>query len=106
MHALYSSLLTNYTNLQADYDSTCSNYYSLEVDYNSLESSYSNLETDYSSLNSDYNDLNSKHDTLASDLGFTKNLSYVFIITTPIFIASTAYLAIRRPQAKPKAKAT
>ena len=103
LQALYSSLLTNYTNLQADYDSTCSNYYSLEVDYNSLESSYSNLETDYSSLNSNYNDLNSKHDTLASDLGLTKNLSYVFIVTTLVFIASTVYLAMRRPRAKPKA---
>ena len=76
------------------------------MDYNSLESSYSNLETNYNSLNSDYNDLNSKHDTLMSDLGFTKNLSYVFIITTLIFIASTVYLAMRRPKAKPKAKTT
>jgi predicted nuclease with TOPRIM domain len=99
LQALYSSLLVNYTNLQADYNSTCSSYHTLEVDYNSLESSYSSLETDY-------NDLNSKHDTLMSDLGFAKNLSYVFLITTLIFIASTVYLAIRRPKAKPKAKAT
>jgi predicted nuclease with TOPRIM domain len=102
----HSSLLSNYTNLQADYDSTCSDYHSLEVDYNSLESSYSSLETDYNSLNSDYTDLNSKHDTLMSDLGFTKNLSYVFIVTTLIFIASTVYLAMKRPKAKPKAKTT
>jgi archaellum component FlaC len=106
LQAAYSSLLANYTSLQADYNSTCSNYHTLEVDYNSLESTYSNLETNYNSLNSDYNDLDSKHDTLMSDLGFTKNLSYVFIITTLIFIASTVYLAMRRPKAKPKAKAT
>jgi len=76
------------------------------MDYNSLESSYSNLETNYNSLNSDYNDLNSKHDTLMSDLDFTKNLSYIFMITTLVFIASTVYLAMRRPKAKPKAKTT
>ena len=99
LQASHSSLLANYTNLQSDYNSTCSDYHTLELDYNSLELSYSSLEDDYT-------ELNSKHDTLISDLGLARNLTYVFIITTLIFIASTAYLAIRRPRAKPKAKAT
>jgi len=87
LQALHSFLLANYTNLQANYDSVCSNYNTLEVNY--------------TSLNSEYSDLKLKHDTLTSDLGFTRNLSYVFIVTTIIFIGIAVYLAIRKPKAMP-----
>lgn len=78
--ALYNSFLSNYNNLQGDYNSLSSNYNTLKVDYNSLESSYNNL---------------------MSDLGFTRNLSYVFIITAIIFIGIAVYLALRKPQKMP-----
>jgi hypothetical protein len=87
LQALYTSLLANYTHLQNDYDSVCSNYNTLEVDYNSL--------------NSDYDDLQSKQDTLMSDLSTAKNLSYIFIITTIIFIGIAIYLAVRKPKKIP-----
>jgi hypothetical protein len=93
LQATYNSLLTNYTTLKGDYDSLSSNYNTLEADYNSLESSYN-------SLNSTYNDLKSKYDALTADLGTTRNLSYLFVITAIIFIATTTYLAIRKPKMK------
>ena len=106
LQSTYNSLLTNYTNLQGDYDSVCSDYDTLEADYNSMESSYNNLETSYNSLNSTCNELESKHDTLTADLGTTRNLSYILIITTIVFIATTVFFAIRKPRAKPESKAT
>lgn len=52
----------------------------------------------YSQLQSDYNDLKSEYDTLTVNLGATRNLSYAFIMTTIIFIATTVYLATRKPK--------
>lgn len=102
----YDSLSTDFNTLQALYNSLLANYTNLQGDYNSLNSDYNTLEGDYNSLNSTYNDLQSKHDTLASDLGTTRNLSYIFIITTIIFIATTVYLTIRKPKVKPELETT
>ena len=102
----YNTLIATYDNLLDDYDSVCSDYDTLEADYDSMESSYNNLETSYNSLNSTCNELESKHDTLTADLGTTRNLSYILIITTIVFIATTVFFAIRKPRAKPESKAT
>ena len=55
---------------------------------------------------SDYNELKSKLEDLTSDLSAARNLSYIFIVTTMIFIATTVYLAIRKPRMKTELKAT
>ena len=60
----------------------------------------------YSQLQSNYDNLKSKYDTLKGDLGTTRNLSYIFIITTIIFIATTVYLAIRKPKVRPELETT
>ena len=60
----------------------------------------------YSQLQSKYDDLKSKHDTSVDALGTTRNLSYVFVMTTMIFIATTAYLATRKTKVKPDLEPT
>ncbi len=98
----YNDLLANHTNLHGDYDSLCSGYDAMEANFNSLESNYTSLQSGYSSLNSTYNDLKSKNDALTADLGFARNIGYLFLVTTIIFVASTAYLAMRKPKVKPE----
>jgi len=69
-------------------------------------STYYDLLDMYNQLQSDCNDLKSKYDTLAGDQGTARNLSYALAMTTIIFIATTVYLAIRKPKVKPELKAT
>ena len=70
-------------------------------EYASLNSSYYELEDDCKELNSTYNALKANYDDLTVDFNTAKNLNYLFIITTIIFIATTAYLVLRKPKAKP-----
>jgi len=116
----YNALLTDHSDLQDDYDvlldshdvlvayfdSLNSSYYGLQSSYESLNSTYYDLLDMYNQFQSDYDDLESQHDTLTGDLGTTRNLSYAFIMTTIVFIATTVYLAIRKPKVKPESKAT
>ena len=57
-----------------------------------------------------YHELNSewlsKYTTLKEELTNTRNLMYVFIITTTTFIATTIYFAVRKPKVKPELKTT
>lgn len=72
----------------------------LKQQIDDLNSTYISLKSDYDSLQTDYSDLKSKYDELTADLGSTRNLNYLFIITTIIFIATTLYLTIRKPKVK------
>ena len=69
-------------------------------------STYYDLQDVFNQLQSECNDLESKHDTLTGDLDTIRNLSYLFIITTIIFIATTVYLAIKKLKVKPELKTT
>ena len=62
--------------------------------------------SDYDRLLGEYNDLKSENDVLADVLDITKNLNYIFMMTTIIFIATTAFLSIRKPKVKPESKTT
>jgi len=102
----YNELLGSHDSLVNNFDSLNSSYYGLQSSYDSLNSTYYDLLDVYNQLKSDYDDFESKHDTLTGDLGTARNLSYLFIITTIVFIATTAYLAIRKLKVKPELKTT
>jgi len=120
LNATYHALLANYSDLLDDYnellgshdslvtyfDSLNSSYYGLQSSYESLNSTYHDLLDMYNQLQSDYDDLESQHDTLTSDMGIVRNLSYLFIIATIVFIATTVYLVIRKTKVKPELKPT
>jgi len=115
LNATYISLLDNYTQLQTDhgslqsqFDNLNDSYNELDTDYDTLQDSYNSLENAYLSLNSiynsleaDYDDLESKYETGTGELGTARNLSYLLIMTTAVFIVSTAYLLLRKPRVKP-----
>lgn len=105
LNVTYHKLLSNYTELSENYGSLLSNYSDLLNDYNearalydSLSSSYNNLEGNYSAINHSYNNLTKSYNALVGELTATRNLSYIFIITTIIFTATTVYFAVRKPK--------
>jgi len=107
LNATYHALLADYNNLLDDFNSLSVDYYDLLAShgnlvtyFNSLNSTHQDLLDIYTQLQSDFSDLESKHDTLTGDLGTSRNLSYIFIITTIVFVATTAYLAIGKPKVK------
>jgi len=51
-------------------------------------------------------DVQTEIDSLRTELNTIRNLMYAFITTTIIFIATTAYLAIRKPKVKSEVKTT
>ncbi len=112
LNSSYSTLLSDYAQLQEDYDSLNSSYNNLQVDYNSLSSRFDGLKSDYDSLrvrydglNSSYNSLNtaytelkSKQEATMTELNNIRNLTYIFVTTTIVFIATTVYFAKRKPK--------
>ncbi|MDH5462532.1 MAG: hypothetical protein OEX09_09975, partial [Candidatus Bathyarchaeota archaeon] len=60
----------------------------------------------YDSLHAKWEDLKSKNEDSKANLSTAWNLSYILMITTIIFVATTAYLAIRKPKVKPKLETT
>lgn len=102
-HALlgnYSELLDSSETLETQFNYLNSSYYEIKGSYASLNFTYNALRDMYSQLQLDYNDLESKHDTLTNDLGVARNLSYLFIITTLAFLATTIYLGMRKTKLK------
>lgn len=67
----------------------------LEVAYRELNASYNLLNASYNSLNNSYMNLESKY---LGELGSTKNMMYVFIVTTVVSAASAVFFVIRRPK--------
>lgn len=102
----YDSLQTSYDDLENSHSDLQANYTSLQSHFNSLQEDYDNLQTNYCHLNSTYHQLLSNYSSLQADLNELKsryefggeiantlNLTYVFIETTVIFIATTMYYA-------------
>ena len=103
--ATYNSLKSDYDSLKATYDSLKSSYDSLKSEHDTLVSDYSTLQKKYTSLDSDYNSLLADYDALESeyemsvgDLGTSRNLMYVFVVTTIVFVATSIILFLRKPK--------
>lgn len=108
----FKSLETSYTSLRKDYDSLKASYNSLkssneklQADYKTLQSEYDALEGEFKALDStyksllaDYNDLKLKYEAGMGELGSTRTLMYVFVVTTIVFIATTIIFLVRRPK--------
>ncbi len=99
LNSTYHDLLDTYSQLQSDYDS-------LQESFDTLNNNYSNLQVNYDSLHDKWEDSESKNEASKANLSNTWNLSYILIITTLIFIATTVYLAVRKPKVKPKLEVT
>jgi len=96
----YDSLQTDYTGLQNDYNSLQASYTSLQSNHDALQTVYDSLNSTYNTLQSEYESLQSKHDVSTANLDTTRNLSYIFVITTGVFIVTAVYFAVRKPKVK------
>ncbi len=67
---------------------------------NRLLTTYSELLDDSSLLLSNYTSLQEDYKMIADELGVTRSISYLLIITTVAFIATTVYFAQRKPKLK------
>ena len=106
LNSNYVSLNSTYYNLLGTYDQLQSDYNSLQESSDILDNNYNNLQINYDSLHAKWEDLKSKNEDSKANLSTTWNLSYILMITTIIFMATTAYLAIRKPKVKPKLETT
>ncbi|KPV64172.1 MAG: hypothetical protein AOA65_1057 [Candidatus Bathyarchaeota archaeon BA1] len=72
----------------------------IRAGYNKLSSDYSSLKSIHDSLSIDYKDLKSKYQVIGElgELGATRSLMYVFMITTITLLSITVYFAKRKPK--------
>jgi len=102
LNLTYHELVQNHTFLRYDFDSLLTSYTDLQEQYGDLNSTYNNLLTSYDDLQASYNELQSDQQAIINELGTIRNLMYIFITATIILIATTVYLATRRPKTKPE----
>ena len=98
LNSTYHSLLTEYNNLLSRYNQLNSTYTPLLANYTSLWTMYSSLNSTYNSLKADYDDSKSKHEMNTNELSTARNINYLLVATTTIFIATTAYFILRKPK--------
>jgi len=106
LNTSYNQLLQNYGQLQKSFNSLNASYQQHLQDYSSLQTSYNQLQATLNSLNSSINSLNTTLNdyktSTQNDLTFYTDLVYTFIAVTAILVATTAYLATRKPKTKPE----
>lgn len=89
----YSELQSQVTSLQSQVNSLQGQVSSLQTNNTNLQTQVNNLNSQVSSLQSQVSDMNSKNT-------FSTNLLYVATVLAVVFIATTIYLAVRKPKAK------
>ena len=98
---IYNELLDKYAKLQIDFNNLNSTYHELLNNQSTLLDNYSQLLESYSALNTsyqewlqDYSELQANYASLLLEhTQNIRNLTYVFIATTIIFIIAAAYLS-------------
>jgi len=75
-------------------------YKNLNITYDNLQADYNSLDSTYNNLSAIYNELKSKQEATTSELSNIRNLMYIFVTTTIILAATTAYVALRKPKIK------
>jgi len=66
--------------------------------YDELKNKYSSLEASYEEVAFNYNMVKEGYDRVITELANIRNLMYIFLITTIIFVAITVYFAKRKPK--------
>lgn len=93
---IYDELNQNFISLNQSYNDLNEKYSQLEGSYNNLNHSYTSLASDYENLQDDYNELEDKYNMIINELTIYKNLLYVFIIATALFIALTISVYLKK----------
>ena len=85
-----------YDELKVDYDNLTSEYESRTEAYDQLNASYHQLKADCDDLASEYESAIKESEMWMREAGITTNSTYVLIITTIAFAATTVYLLRKR----------
>ncbi len=97
----YSDVVSERDYWENEYDTMKDNRDLWKSDYDDKTTEYNLLQDDYDTLESQHSILEIKHNDLTTDFAKVRNLSYIFIITTIVFIATTVYFKLRKPEVKP-----
>jgi len=100
-NSVYDTLLSNYTELKENYATLNQTYSILQENFDSLTSSYNQLNTSYDTLLDSYNQLQLDQESVLDELNVIRNMLYLFIATTIVFMVITVYLVIMKPKTKP-----
>lgn len=107
----HSELVSEFENLNStyyqhllDYSELLANYTSLKNSHDDLNSMFVQLTANYTTLQNSYNQLQSRQEAITTDLNSVRNLAYISIGTTIVFIATTIFLALKKT--KPQKKVT
>jgi len=98
--------LHDYNEIAGELDVVNSTLEQLETDNYSLENQFNDYQQTHSYTNSQYESLQDNHEDLKSkyqevrEPATIRNLMYVFITSTIVFIATTGYFATRKPKVK------
>lgn len=104
LNSTYYELLDNYDALNASCQELLLDYSELQGNCTHLWIAYDELQDQYNSLNSSYNELQQGREVIIDELGNIRNLMYIFIALTIIFVVATTYLIIRQSKAQPEIK--
>lgn len=111
--ATYSTLRIHYDSLQSSYDDLQNQYNTYKqshnysnTEYNQLKQNYdtymqshSYTDSQYESLQASYEDLKSKYTGLGEP-ATASILNYILFMTTTVFLVTTLYFALRKPETK------
>lgn len=96
----YDNLQVDYNALETDYNELKAENESLQLEYGKLEKEYGKLEEsnqrEYQKFMAELDSLSSEVSHLKQEYGNIRNLLYIFIATTALFMCLSAYFAIRR----------
>lgn len=95
----YDELSRNYTELKFQFENLELQYQNLTTIFNKLSSNYTMLRESYNALQANYTWLEGNYTALKSEIGTlsnTRQLMYVFLVTTVFFVATTMYLVTRK----------
>lgn len=89
----FYELIAKYMKLGSTYDN-------LQSGYSNLNTTYNHLLENYHSLQAELNDLQSKYDSVVNELDISRNIIYVLIGTTIVFMVAAVYFAVRKIKSK------
>jgi len=94
----FNELYSQYIFLNSSYNAYKATHSYSNSEYNALNSTYNQYVESHSYSNSEYDNLLSSYNALNKELSLSKNLIYIMIAITIVFIASTIYFARRKPK--------
>jgi hypothetical protein len=99
LNVTYSDLLANFNSLLVNYTQLQERYLMLNMTYSDLLAGLNSLLVNYTQLQENYRELNNSYEehllAYSDDVQNMRNLVYIFVAATAIFIMSTIYLSKR-----------